>query len=247
MTKLMKYEFRKSMFSKLIILVISGIMEALFLLGIFTSWNNGIGWGIFGLVFSASVGISFIGINSLLIFYRDLNTKQSYMLFMTPCSSYQILGAKVLENGLSLFLAGCFFSALAALDIYIAFDQVVWLKEITELFQQLLRSFQIELQFDGMQIFLFFMNMLSFWLLGIVSGLFAILLSATFFAGKRFCGIISFLVYLLIFWGVTRVIDLLPDIEPITANLGLSIVAALALTAVMYAVSSLLMDKKLSV
>ena len=139
MTKLMKYEFRKSMFSKLIILVISGIMEALFLLGIFTSWNNGIGWGIFGLVFSASVGISFIGINSLLIFYRDLNTKQSYMLFMTPCSSYQILGAKVLENGLSLFLAGCFFSALASLDINIAFDQVGWLKEITEQFQLLLR------------------------------------------------------------------------------------------------------------
>ena len=39
---------------------------------------------------------------SVNVLHRDLNTKQSYMLFLTPKSSYQILGAKILENGISI-------------------------------------------------------------------------------------------------------------------------------------------------
>ena len=106
MLKLIKYEFRKTFLSKLILLAITALAEILFLAGVFLKWDKGLAIGTIGLVMCAVIGIFYIGIESLLVFHRDLNTKQSYMLFMTPKTSYHVLGSKVLENGISIFLAG---------------------------------------------------------------------------------------------------------------------------------------------
>ena len=54
--------------------------------------------GIIFLVMCTIFGVIYIGIESVNVLHRDLNTKQSYMLFLTPKSSYQILGAKILEK-----------------------------------------------------------------------------------------------------------------------------------------------------
>ena len=63
------------------------------------------GTGIVLLTMLAMGGIMVIGLASVVTLHRDVSTKQSYMLFMTPNSSYSILGAKMLENGLSILLA----------------------------------------------------------------------------------------------------------------------------------------------
>ncbi len=65
-------------------------------------------WELFFLVMCTIFGVIYIGIESVNVLHRDLNTKQSYMLFLTPKSSYQILGAKILENGISIIMAGAF-------------------------------------------------------------------------------------------------------------------------------------------
>ena len=39
MLKLMKYEFKKTMFSKLILLVVTVLAEAAFLVGVFGEWE----------------------------------------------------------------------------------------------------------------------------------------------------------------------------------------------------------------
>ena len=97
MSKLIKYEFRKSLFSKLVFAGITAVMEIIYLIGILGNYNKPTVIGMIGLFFTALAGITFIGIESILILYRDLTTKQSYMLFMTPNNSYKILGAKALE------------------------------------------------------------------------------------------------------------------------------------------------------
>ena len=84
MGKLMKYEFRKTMFSKAVLLVITALGEIFYLFGGFLKWEKGLGIGVMGLGLCASGGIFYIGIESLLIWHRDLNTKQSYMLFLPP-------------------------------------------------------------------------------------------------------------------------------------------------------------------
>ena len=120
MLKLMKYELRKTAFSKLVLLVITAVAEIAFLIGVFWKKDNILAMGIIFLVMCTIFGVIYIGIESVNVLHRDLNTKQSYMLFLTPKSSYQILGAKILENGISIIMAGAFFAALAALDVTVA-------------------------------------------------------------------------------------------------------------------------------
>lgn len=248
MLKLMKYEFRKTMFSKLVILVITAIAEVLYLAGVFLKLDRGMAWGIVGLVLCCLIGLFYVGIESLLVFHRDLNTKQSYMLFLLPKNSYEIMGAKVLENGLSLLLAGCFFAALAAIDLTVGVLYIGGLQDFLDLVRSLLESIQVEVSLSGPQTFVTFLMYLSFWLMNIVTGFLAIVLSATVFAGKKFSGTVSFLVYLLFSLGTERLTNFItPDFQNEMLNTGLLIVLALAITAVMYALSGWIMERKLSV
>ena len=111
MKHLMKYEFRKTLIAKLIILGTTAVLEILFLLGLYTKHDSLAGYSTIMLTMLAFGGVLFIGLQSVMTLHRDMNTKQSYMLFMTPNSSYKILGAKVLENGLSILMACAFFFA----------------------------------------------------------------------------------------------------------------------------------------
>ena len=129
MLKLMKYELRKTAFSKLVLLVITAVAEIAFLIGVFWKKDNILAMGIIFLVMCTIFGVIYIGIESVNVLHRDLNTKQSYMLFLTPKSSYQILGAKILENGISIIMAGAFFAALAALDVTVATLYIGGLKD----------------------------------------------------------------------------------------------------------------------
>ena len=112
MIKLMKYELRKTMTIKLMILGATALAEIVFLIGLFANKNRMAAIGVGLLAMLAFGGVMIIGVASVVILHRDMNTKQSYMLFMTPNSSYRILGAKVLENGISILVAGAFFFAV---------------------------------------------------------------------------------------------------------------------------------------
>ena len=103
MLKLMKYELRKTAFSKLVLLVITAVAEVAFLLGIFLKKDNLLAMGIVFLFMCAVFGIIYIGIESVNVLHRDLNTKQSYMLFLTPKSGYQILGAKIFHGNVRCY------------------------------------------------------------------------------------------------------------------------------------------------
>ena len=121
MMKLMKYEIRKTMMVKWIILGIAALLEVAFLIGLWADKNEMLAVSVVLLVLLAFGSILVIGLGSILTLHRDMNTRQSYMLFMTPNSSYRILGAKVLENGISIMLTGIFFFALGALDVTLLF------------------------------------------------------------------------------------------------------------------------------
>lgn len=81
---------------------------------IFKGYNL-MGTGMMFLILCAFFGVFYIGLEGIMTLYRDLNSKQSYMLFLTPKSSYEILGAKILENGISILMAGAFLSYLPCL------------------------------------------------------------------------------------------------------------------------------------
>ena len=101
MRNLLKYEFRKSKNVTLAILLIIVIGEVLFLAGIFAGAVALLTFGALALVLAATFGIFIVALLSIDILHRELNTTQSYMLFLTPRNSYQILGSKILSGAIS--------------------------------------------------------------------------------------------------------------------------------------------------
>lgn len=247
MLKLMKYEFRKTMFSKMVILLVTAVAELVFLGGVFLKSDKGLAWGSVGLSLCIVVGIFYIGIESLLVFHKDLNTKQSYMLFLTPRSSYQILGAKVMENGLSIFLAGAFFAALAAIDASIAILYIGGLKEFLDLLHDMSVQFSVNINITPGSALLGFATVLASWLMMIVAGYLAIILAATVLAGKKISGFASFVIYIVISLVAGKILDLVPAFDNENLTLATIIGGTFVLIAAMYAVSGWIMERKLSV
>ena len=242
----MKYEFRKTAFSKLILLSITFLFEIVYLLGIFLKKDSFISTGITFLTLCAIMGILYIGLESVTILHRDLNTKQSYMLFLTPKNSYQILGAKILENGISILLTGVFFTALAAIDIAVAYFWVDELKEIWDLVQNVLYV-NMKLSVEPDVIVFFFFTALSGWITYIVNADLAVILSASVLAGKKASGLVSFVIFILLSTLVGMGLDRLPSLHTPELTYALYIGASLVISALLYLAGGWIMEKKLSV
>ena len=88
---------------------------------------------------------------------------------------------------------------------------------------------------------------LSSWLLMIVTGYLAIVLSATVLAGKKFSGLLSFALYLLLFGVSGKLIDLVPEMQNFYLRFGLIMAVTFVIIFIMYAVTGWIMEKKLSV
>lgn len=246
MGKLMKYEFLKTKMSKLIILFVAAAAELLFLIGLFAKWDKGYLWGIILLAACAILGVFYIGIESILTLSKDLNTKQSYMLFMISKSSYQILGAKVLGSLITLAAAGLFFTLLAALDISLAGIYMDGLKEFLNTVEILLNSIFEDLPSIQDILGVMILSILQ-WFLTIIIGYLAVILSCTVLAGKRLSGLISALLFFLISWGVGVLLDHVPDLATLALSCLLGGVVIFALCAAFYLICCWIMERKLSV
>ena len=247
MVKLMKYEFRKTMFSKILLLVITAILELVYLAGVFLEKDTPMMVGVMGLVFCAVFGIMYIGIESINVFHKDLNTKQSYMLFLTPNSSFKILGAKVLENGISLVISGVFYVILAAIDISVAILYIGGLKDFLDFAEQLAISFQVNVNITPSSVIILFFTMLASWLMTIVTADLAVVLSATVFAGKKFSGLVSFVLFIGLTFVTGKLLEVMPSMDNLYIELAVTIGVILVVVALMYVLTAWIMDKKLSV
>ena len=251
MLKLMKYEFKKTWITKLILLGVTAVAEIAFLVGLYADKEGPLGLSIFVLMMLAFGGVLVIGLESVLILHRDMNTKQSYMLFMTPNSSYSILGAKVLECGLSILITGAFFFALGTLDITLLFAKSGELSQLWEMIQDFLRHFTINgqpLTIDLPTMASFTFELVALWISTVTAAYLAVVISAALLNGKRFNGLLSFLFFLALSWlsgWVTRQITAgMVDAKTTMIVYGL---IDLVFATIMYVVTALIMERKLSV
>ena len=118
MLKLMKYELRKQLISKILLFGLLLFIEITFLLGILIRNEDMIKvtHGLLEIIFI--FGMIFMLIEPVMALYSDLGKKQGYLLFMTPNSAKSIVGAKV---------------AMGLLQILILFSFVVGLTSINDL------------------------------------------------------------------------------------------------------------------
>ena len=242
----MKYEFRKTAFSKLILLAVTAVSEVAFLLGVFIKKDNLLAMGVMFLFLCAVIGIAYIGLESVMALQRDLNTKQSYMLFLTPHSSYEILGAKVLENGISILVTGMFFVVLTALDFAIATAYIGGIKELMDMLKSFM-DVSMNIALDPVQMLFVFFTALASWMVYIVNADLAVILSATVLAGKKASGLVAFVIFLILSWIFGTALDHLPELSNMDLQFVLYIVVAMVMAVLVYLLSGWVMEKKLSV
>ena len=243
---LLKYELRKTVMSKLILLGITIIAQAVFLAGLWGNRENTLLTGAVLLFFIAVTGIALMGILSVATLHKDMNTKQGYMLFMTPNSCYKILGAKVIECALSVLLAGAFFFALGWLDFSLLLgkgaNQQIW-----DMIREMIRTVNAQIRLDLPHLSALVFSMLSYWLCTITTAYLADVVSSALLNGKKGNGIVTFLLFLALNWGISKLLSQIPSSLGVINVLVLQGAGALLLAVIMYVITARLMEKYLSV
>lgn len=251
MGKVFKYEWKKQLFSKV---VIGGILLGLTLLyiaGIFIKKDNLQEWALVLLVLAGTFSSIYVGLECLSVLNKDLKTKESHMLFMVPRSAYQILGAKILASicqillTLGLFAAAflaCFTAYLAANDGFAAFLKVL---------QRTLHDW-LELDIRWEEITLVIAEIFVSWICMIATGFTAIIAVRTVLTKTRFATGIAVLVFLALNWGINKISNEILNFgngswEEMLRYFWVDLGVMAVITVVLLLISGWMAEKKLSV
>jgi len=207
MLKLMKYEFKKQALTKGIMLALVAVIEVVFLIGVVVKTNEAlfsIPLAIIMLV--AFAAVLFVSIESVFTFSNDLKTKSSYMLFMTPYSSFTIIGAKLFVSFITLFLTGLAFLFLITGNFTLMAMRIGGVAEVRDMIALYLNEFwNIHISFyDVLRgVVWVLINFAVF----ITTAFVSMAISATVLANKRMKGLVSLIIFIilnLVFTGIAN-------------------------------------------
>jgi len=250
MLKLMKYEFKKQAFSKLVIVALIGLFEIAFFYGVIRDSQNIIA-GVMTFLFLFTMGALFyLAFEAIITYSNDLKQKCSYMLFLTPNTSYSIVGAKVLTAGIQIVLAGLAFFALFVIDggVLIAkYDSIANLKKI--ILEFLDHFLSLKIQFSDLLATV--IVIIAGWISIITLGFFSITLSTTFLANKKYKGIVSFIIFIGLNYLYNKVSHLILGDTTDLTNVGTTFMWQTVITVVFiiltYFGTAWMLEKKVSV
>ena len=240
MLRLLKYEFRKTLFPKLILLALLVIFEGVFLYGYWTDNNSTVTLGLSLFLFTFLCGLLAIGIISLVTLHKDMNTRQGYMLFMTPNSTYRILGAKVAENGLSML-------GIGAVGLGICLLNFSLIKQELEFITSFLKNFGIGLTPTFPHLSALLVYIICSILCSVTTAYLADVICSSLLNGQKGSMVITFVLFALLNFGIQKIMGLVPASLDIVVMFLLQGAIALALAVVMYIITARLMDRYLSV
>ena len=240
MLRLLKYEFRKTLFPKLILLALLVIFEGVFLYGYWTDNNSTVTLGLSLFLFTFLCGLLAIGIISLVTLHKDMNTRQGYMLFMTPNSTYRILGAKVAESGLSML-------GIGAVGLGICLLNFSLIKQELEFITSFLKNFGIGLTPTFPHLSALLVYIICSILCSVTTAYLADVICSSLLNGQKGSMVITFVLFALLNFGIQKIMGLVPASLDIVVMFLLQGAIALTLAVVMYIITARLMDRYLSV
>lgn len=207
MGKLIKYEFRKQLLSKIVVAFVIAGLEVFFFLGIFTSKNDWIGTA-FGLFIVAAIfSLVYFSFEAIITYSNDLKTKQSYMIFLTPCNMFQVVGAKLITTIVQIVLVGSIYLAVGVLNVLVVVAKYGTVKQVIEVIKTFFNALS-GLEIRLMDIVFLIAMFLVTWLVFVMMAMFAITLSTTVLSNKKGKGIVSVALYFLIDFLVMKVASL---------------------------------------
>lgn len=254
MLKLTKYELRKNRTPLLIAAVCFALIEAAYILGLFLHKENLATTSAAFLVLFCTFSYFFFLVLAIMNYSREMNSKSSYLIFMTPNTPLSIISAKMLM----ILLVGCVSLAVYVLFFWLDIRLLVALNPDIVVTGDFLAEFAkgmgIDLPELGFTLLAMLIAMIVTFFMIVSMAYLAITLSATFLQNFRFKGWISFALFLALAW-IINFIDnhLLPDIYPNPSSwqqlwIGLAPSCLLYIAAMMLATfaCSVLLEKKVS-
>ena len=248
MGKIIKYEWRKQRTARLIILFGLAVCLLAFLAGIILKKDTTVALSI-GIMFAgAFLVIFYTGIESLLVFNRDLRTKQSHMLWMIPKSVWEILGGKFIAAILQMFFVFAAFTVAGCICFTVGMMKVGGIKMLFDAAKQLADAILLG-GVDWKWFLIVMLFMFVAWAEIIMIGFLAIIISRTLFLNSKFAGLFSVILFFVINWIVEKGYSLICDLFHVSA-LEIQIwdfVYYAVVGIVLFVVSGVLADQKLSV
>ena len=247
MKNLIKYELRKTLSVKLILLAIVGALQILFLIGLWGEIADLTAISIALLTMTVFSGTIIIGLGSVVCLHRDMNTRQGYMLFMTPNSCYRILGAKMIEVSLSILITGAFFFVLGLLDVMLLFSHLNQLDQLWNLFQSFLQQMSVELPINRYTAIALAWDFIASWISVVATAYLADVVASALLNGKKLGGVLSVIFFIAISMGVNAVQRPVYQSMKLIPGLWTCGGIMLVLSVVMAVVTAQIMERKLSV
>lgn len=244
MLKLIKYEFRKQLFTKFIMLILVGLLQIYFFYGLFIGGEEKLSIAAVLFMLLSIGSILFVSFECILTYSNDLKTKCSYMLFMTPHSSYCIIGAKTLSAIFQIVLTSAAFVALGLVDFTMV---VAKYDDLSKLLEYLSEMFQINVTVSDFVLMM--ATIVVSWICIVLFAFLAITLSTTFLADKRGKGIVSFLIFIVVCSVKTKVANMVLDWSAFnytTRDFVLNIVITTLFAALSYVITSYMLEEKVS-
>lgn len=253
MLKLTKYEFRKNRTTLLIIALGFLILQGYFMGSIFLEKEMHSAVSAMLLFMYSMVCYFAMFILAVSNYSKELNSKSSYLIFMTPNSPLSIIFSKMLNiliigTAIVLVIIG-----LGFLDIKLLMDTYPEVGDFTEMINEMMEVIGIDVGAFVIKIVAFIALFLISFFCSITMIYFAITLSATFLQNNRFRGLLSFGLFMLFTYLIGWIADKLPILYPDTTDslesmLNLLPSSLLELVVMIGSIigCSILLDKKLS-
>lgn len=252
MGKLIKYELKKQMSSKIIVGVLAIICQLAMIVGLIVNEPDWFAIGFIGMMILAFTALFYFSFETIVTYSNDLKTKQSYMLFLVPRNMYQVVGAKMITTILQIFVAGIAFMAILIGDLFLISAIDGEIEEFIELMKTILEIL-VGTNVDISMVVYVICSMLVVWIEFILMAMLAITLSTTLFANKSYKGVISFGIYIVFELLLSKVADWVTNGVMLGETLEINVMAwiyigiyAVAMV-ICFLATTWILDKKISV
>ena len=213
MFKMIKYEFRKHISSIIILLIVYGLLEAVFLYGMIADNQNAVVISMALLIMLSVVSYVFILVLGISTYNNELKSKSGYLVYMTPISYYHIIGAKLLYT----LFAGIGFAALIFLLLTVNYNMLAneySLNDFTTVFNVMLRTLGTDYTLGTLLLLMLvqIISMLVNFFMIVTVAYLAISLSTTILQNSKAKGFLSFFLFIVIIAVVLYLEGLIPEI-----------------------------------
>lgn len=248
MLNTIKYELIKQRTSKIILAGFIILAELAFIIGVCIDNENIWATGTFCLMLLAMITFVIVALEAISTYYRDMQDKSGYMLFMTPHSVYTIMGGKILTGILSIVAATIIFGLLTFADVTVVASKYHELTRMVDSIRAALNQlYAIDISWGD--VIIATVDMVFSWIAMITSAFLAITLCMTLIRGVRGKGFISFAAFCAINWFyefATIQISNWLDLSSYTAQMGFAAVTTVVFAGACFWASGYILKRELS-